>query len=206
VRESSKTKPILPKTKCTNSPLPMRSTFRPLTSRHEVQAGDLHSTAAQSEGYRSHSRTFSILNTPRVPRACSLAKEDAWDGTATRLLGDDFDLRDEVMSCIAKSIGLLQPPLSGSDSVEASPAFSATDGSHTQSGTFNSSIGSLSLLDLRDDSSSLTGGSSSITNGGYMSGLDNEVEILFFAADSTLAKAGERNTGYNLIHIMLTGR
>jgi lysophospholipid hydrolase len=28
-----------------------------------------------------------------------------------------------------------------------------------------------------------------------MSGLDNEVEILFFAAGSTLAKAGELNTG-----------
>lgn len=207
VRESSRTKPILPNTKGVNSSLPMRSaSFRPLTSRHEVQAGDLHSTTAHSDVYRPLTRTFSILNTPRGGRASSLAKEDAWDGTATRISGDDFDLRDEVMSCIAKSIGLLQPPLSGSDSVEASPAFSATDGSRTQSGTLNSSFGSLSLLDLRDDSSSLTGGSSSVTNGGYMSGLDNEVEILFFAAGSTLAKAGERNTGNSLSCNGLTTR
>jgi len=202
-RESAKTKP---KAKVTNSPLPRRPTsIRPLASHHEVQAGDLHSTAA-SEVYRPLARAFSIVNTPRVPRnSYFTVKEDAWAGTASRLLGDDFDLRDEVMSCIAKSIGLLQPPLSGGDSIEASPAFPATDGtqSGTQSGTFNSSFGSLSLLDLRDDSSSLTGGSSSITNGGYMSGLDNEVEILFFAAGSTLAKAGERNTGKNLLHGML---
>ena len=207
MRESTKTKPVLPKTKVVNNPLPTRSSsFRPLTSRHEVQAGDLHSTAAHSELYRSLTRSFSILNTPRGARASSLVKEDAWDGTPTRIVGDDFDLRDEVMSCIAKSIGLLQPPLSGTDSVEASPAFSATDGSRTQNGTFTSSFGSLSLLDLRDDSSSLTGDSSSVTNTGYMSGLDNEVEILFYAAGSTLAKAGERNTGKNLFHGMLTAR
>lgn len=135
-----------------------------------------------------------------VPRASIVVKEDARDGPAARLSGDDFDLRDEVMSCIAKSIGLLQPPLSGADSIEASPAFSATDGA--RSGTFNSSFGSLSLLDLRDDNSSLTGGSPSITNDGYMSGLDNEVEILFFASGSTLAKAGERNTG-KIIHFVI---
>jgi lysophospholipid hydrolase len=206
-RECSRTKPIPPNANITDSPLPTRSTsIRPLTSRHEVQAGDLHSTAAYSEVHRQHARGFSILSTPRLPRASSLTKEDTWNGTAARISGEDFDLRDEVMSCIAKSIGLLQPPLSGTDSVEASPAFSATDGSRAQSGTFSSSFGSLSLLDLRDDSSSLTGGSSSITNGGYMSGLDNEVEVLFFAAGSTLAKAGERNTGNNLLHGMPTAR
>jgi lysophospholipid hydrolase len=32
-----------------------------------------------------------------------------------------------------------------------------------------------------------------------MRGLDNEVEILFFATGSTLAKAGERNTGLSII-------
>jgi lysophospholipid hydrolase len=145
------------------------------------------------------------LNTPHVARGSTFAtKEDAVDGGVTRIPVDDFDLRDEVMSCIAKSIGLLQPPLSGADSVEASPAFPATESG--RGGSFSSSFGSLSLLDLRDDSSSLTGGSLSLTNGGYMSGLDNEVEILFFAAGSTLAKAGERNTGNNLIHASRIGR
>lgn len=193
--------PVLSKDNITESPLPMRpSPARQVTSRHEVQAGDLHSMTAQSEVYRPITRTFSISNTPRVPRASSVFKEDAWNGMAARISGDDFDLRDEVMSCIAKSIGLLQPPLSGGESVEASPAFPATDGSRSQSGPFKSSFGSLSLLDLGDDSSSMTGGSSSAADG-YMSGLDNEVEILFFAAGSTLAKAGERNTGNTVTKI-----
>ena len=107
---------------------------------------------------------------------------------------DDFDLRDEVMSCIAKSIGLIQPPISNEDSVEASPAFTPSEA--RSAGPFKSSFGSLSLLEIGDDaSSSVTGASSSIMTDGYMSGLDNEVEILFFPAGSVLAKAGERNTG-----------
>ena len=109
---------------------------------------------------------------------------------------DDFDLRDAVMSCIAKSIGLLQPPLSGGESVEASPAFPPSDAGDRGGDLFRSSFGSLSLLELADDaSSSMTGSTSSATADGYMSGLDNEVEILFFPAGSILAKAGETNTG-----------
>jgi lysophospholipid hydrolase len=38
-------------------------------------------------------------------------------------------------------------------------------------------------------------GTSSSNATSYMSGLDNEVEILFFSAGSTLVKAGERSTG-----------
>lgn len=109
---------------------------------------------------------------------------------------EEFDLRDEVMSCIAKSIGLLQPPLSGEESVEASPAFSPSEGGRSRSDMFRPSFGSLSMLEYGDDGSSMTGSTTSSTmNDGYMSGLDNEVEILFFPAGSTLAKAGETNTG-----------
>lgn len=110
---------------------------------------------------------------------------------------DEFDLREEVMSCIAKSIGLIQPPISNTHSVEASPAFPPSDGGVSLGGRggFRSSFGSLSLLDMDDASSSRTESSSSILTDGYMSNLDNEVEILFFPAGSTLAKAGERNTG-----------
>lgn len=110
-----------------------------------------------------------------------------------RLPGDEFDLRDEVMSCIAKSIGLLQPPISGGESVEASPAFPPFDASKSPQGMFTSPFGSLSLLDVGDDVSSATESSSNAT--GYMCGLDNEVEILFFSTGSTLVKTGERNTG-----------
>ncbi|KAJ7201315.1 hypothetical protein GGX14DRAFT_552016 [Mycena pura] len=168
-------------------------------SRHAVQAGDLMTSTAQlNETYPAYKRTFSILNTPRVlrqPAPFEAAHTRNTSSTST----DDFDLRDEVMSCIAKSIGLLQPPTSSAESVETSPAFLAYDTvSRRSSGSelFTSSFGSLSLLDIGDDASSLTGGSPTIASGsGYMSGLDNEVEILFFTAGSTLAKAGELNTG-----------
>jgi lysophospholipid hydrolase len=170
--------------KLTGSPASMRSPMTATTSRQQVQAGDLHSTTGQPyDAFRPLSRTFSSLNTPRVPRP-GLEPEPS----------EDFDLREEVMSCIAKSIGLLQPPLSGSDSVEASPAFTPSEASRASSNRFSSPFGSLSLLDMADDSSSVTGGSS-VTYSGYMTGLDNEVEILFFPAGSTLVRAGERNTG-----------
>ncbi|GLB35715.1 putative intracellular phospholipase B that catalyzes the double deacylation of phosphatidylcholine (PC) to glycerophosphocholine (GroPCho) [Lyophyllum shimeji] len=160
-------------------------------SRDTVQAGDLFVPSnATSEVHRSLNRSYSILNTPRVSRKL---EPDQRDGRSDTSSIEDFDLREEVMSCIAKSIGLLQPPLSGSDSVEASPRLPPTDSRHS-SGMFNSPFGSLSLLDINDDSSSLTA-SSVASSGDYMSGLDNEVEILFFAAGSTLAKAGELNAG-----------
>ncbi len=169
------------------------STLFKSQSRNTVQAGDLHSSTSQSgETYRPLSRSFSILNTPLISRG-SLDKATHW---AVNLSGDEFDLREEVMSCIAKSIGLLQPPLSGSDSVEASPAFFPADSRQSPgSGTFSTPFSSLSLLDLGDDLSSMTGASSAIYPGDFMSGLDNEVEMLYFAAGSTLAKAGELNTG-----------
>lgn len=166
-------------------PIPPR-TF-PLRARQQVQAGDLLTSIGHgSDGYRSYSRTFTILNTPRITSSKNIS-------FTARLPGDEFDLRDEVMSCIAKSIGLLQPPISGGESIEASPAFPPFDASKSPPGTFTSPFGSLSLLDVGDDMSSATGSSSNAT--GYMSGLDNEVEILFFSAGSTLVKTGERNTG-----------
>lgn len=48
---------------------------------------------------------------------------------------------------------------------------------------------------MGDDTSSMTGTSSVVSNGDYMRGLDNEVEILYYAAGSTLVKAGEVNAG-----------
>ncbi|KAF8433521.1 hypothetical protein L210DRAFT_3763514 [Boletus edulis BED1] len=167
-------------------PIPMR-TFN-IRARQQVQAGDLLTSTGQVNDAhsRSYSRAFTILNTPRIPTFKNVS--------FARFLGDDFDLRDEVMSCIAKSIGLLQPPISGGESIEASPAFPPFDASKSPTGTFTSPFGSLSLLDVGDDNASSATGSSSNANG-YMSGLDNEVEILFFSAGSTLVKAGERNTG-----------
>jgi len=175
------------------------------SSRHMVQAGDLLIAKGNSgDIFRPLSRTFSVLKTPRVPYSSldfekeSRRKTGSKSPKSSRWSADDFDLREEVMSCIAKSIGLLQPPLSGSDSVEASPASPPTDlrrPSMNSNTSFPSSFGSLSLLDLGDDASSMTGTSSIASTGNYLSGLDNEVEILFYAAGSTLAKAGEVSTG-----------
>ncbi|KAF9015738.1 hypothetical protein BDQ17DRAFT_1341564 [Cyathus striatus] len=167
-------------------PAPMRNS----SSRLMVQAGDLLVPKGHAnEIFRPLSRTFSILNTPRISRSGNISddKQNTLDQKSSRSSMEDFDLREEVMSCIAKSIGLLQPPLSGSDSFEASPAAPPSEFLRSPE-SLNTPFSSLSLLDLRDDTS--------ITSAGdYMHGLDNEVEILFYAAGSTLARAGEQNTG-----------
>jgi len=160
-----------------------------------VQAGDLLvPKGVSTDASRPVTRTFSVLNTPRVPYnfdGFDNGKSSKHRQGTSRWSADDFDLREEVMSCIAKSIGLLQPPLSGSDSPPSPPS----EVRRASTGAFNSPFGSLSLLDLGDDISSTTGGSSIYSSGNYLSGLDNEVEILFYAAGTTLAKAGESNTG-----------
>jgi lysophospholipid hydrolase len=170
----------------------LRTPFaRAQSSRKLVQAGDLMGTISESS--RPYARGG--LNTPRVPRSGTHMPHAA--SKAPRLQEEDeFDLRDEVMTCIAKSIGLQQPPLSGGNSVEASPAVGATMmPDRSRSGQHPSPFGSLSsLMGLGDDMSTMTG-ASSVTGVADLSGLDNEVEILFFAAGSTLARAGERNTG-----------
>lgn len=169
--------------------------FKGASARQQVQAGDLHSSATMqsSEGVRPHARSQSSLYTP-MPAPGSPPRSVHG---VQRLATVDFDLRDEVMSCIAKSIGLLQPPLSGEESVEASPAFPPSDAGRSRPGSsvFGSSFGSLTLLGMGDDASSEITASSTGTGDGYLSGLDNEVEILYFPAGSILAKAGEMNTG-----------
>ncbi|PIL31394.1 hypothetical protein GSI_06095 [Ganoderma sinense ZZ0214-1] len=182
------------KTSSTFSPTPI--TVKANGSHHFVQAGDLlTSTGSLTETPKNMSRSASSSGTIATPTP----PPQPLELPTLKLPTDEFDLREEVMSCIAKSIGLLQPPLSGGDSTEASPAFPPSEGGASpRSGqqAFRSSFGSLSLLDIGDDaSSSRTESSSSIHTDGYMSNLDNEVEILFFPAGSILAKAGERNTG-----------
>jgi lysophospholipid hydrolase len=113
---------------------------------------------------------------------------------------EDFDLREEVMSCIAKSIGLLQPPLSANDSMQASPMPFQTGSEFGKSAPdqpsamFNPSFSS--LLQGDDAASSLSSSIlSSSRNATYMTGLDNEVEILSFPAGSLIVKASEKNAG-----------
>ncbi|THV06596.1 patatin-domain-containing protein [Dendrothele bispora CBS 962.96] len=161
-------------------------------SRNVVQAGDLLTSTEHPIG---QDRTSNIVNTPRISRNLGLMSLGDNRRPSNISGGDEFDLRDEVMSCVAKSIGLLQPPLSGSDSVETSPAVRPADDRSLSSRMFGPSFSSLSLLEMNDDASSMTGSSTIASSDGYMSGLDNEVEILYFSAGTTLVKAGELNTG-----------
>lgn len=179
---------------------PPQTPWKSHGSRHGLNAGDLLTMAglASSSIYTNASSSSLHAQTISAGRRLThtpLRKE-------SRFASDEINLRDEVMSCIAKSIGLLQPPLSGSDSVEASPGIVADDSGSFQSRSnsrggplFGTSFGSLSLLETPDDSASSITNASSVADNVFPTGLDNEVEILFFAAGSYLVKGGERNAG-----------
>ena len=194
-------------TSLTAPPHPTIAPFKPTLSRLVVNAGDLHTAGDVSSTLHSLTRKWSLLATPALGNSSrhSLSKVSSRSSgglrEAARVSTEDFDLRDEVMSCIAKSIGLMQPPLSGGGA--------AADGETPQNlgqrpwerpsgrsaAMFNASFSSL-LAPTDDGTSSITGGSSSVASGkDYMSGLDNEVEILCFTAGSLLVKAGEKNAG-----------
>ncbi|KAF9486503.1 patatin-domain-containing protein [Pholiota conissans] len=191
--------------KINDNPIPLKTSFyRGLSrtgsmksSRHMVQAGDLLIPQGSLSDFSRTARGYGVLDTPRVAHS---SFDDIDHGkkmkasSQRRWSSDDFDLREAVMSCIAKSIGLLQPPLSHGDSDSPkSPPSEYRNKSSTQA--FNSPFGSLSLLDIGDDMSSTAGASTASFSTNNLSGLDNEVEILFYAAGTTLAKAGEVNTG-----------
>ncbi|EST06178.1 Patatin/Phospholipase A2-related [Kalmanozyma brasiliensis GHG001] len=111
-----------------------------------------------------------------------------------------FDIKNEVMDCIAKSIGLAQAatsPIAGS--YQASPHIGAQDS--LQRSVFKSAFSSLSMLDaaMAEEESSVTGTNSSMAGHGpsafHLSDFENEVEIKFFPSGSTLVKAGESRAG-----------
>jgi lysophospholipid hydrolase len=189
--------------KISDNPIPLKSSFyRGLpragstkTSRHMVQAGDLLIPQGSVSDFSRTTRGYGVLNTPQLAQSSfnDIDHGKKMKATPRRWSSDDFDLREAVMSCIAKSIGLLQPPLSHGDSDSPkSPPSEYRNKSSTH--TFSSPFGSLSLLDIGDDVSSTAASTSSFSTNN-LSGLDNEVEILFYAAGTTLAKAGEVNTG-----------
>ncbi|KAN0060719.1 phosphatidylcholine and lysophosphatidylcholine phospholipase [Thecaphora frezii] len=112
----------------------------------------------------------------------------------------DFDLKMEVMDCIAKSIGLAQAAPSPMTSYQASPHISAQD-ALLQRSVFKSAFSSLSMLDaaMGADEESVTGTASSVAGGHpnafHHTDFENEIEIKFFSAGETLAKAGETDAG-----------
>jgi len=204
------TRPGQPSSQATSSTAPMHSPiapFKPTLSRLVVNAGDLHTAGDVSSTLHSLTRKWSVLATPALGNSSrhSLTKVSSRSSgglrETARVSTEDFDLRDEVMSCIAKSIGLMQPPLSGNAAAAdgEAPHNLAQRPSERPSGRtaamFNASFSAL-LAPTDDGASSITGGSSNAASGkDYMSGLDNEVEILCFTAGSLLVKAGEKNAG-----------
>ena len=167
------------------------------SSRYAVQAGDLHTTAGLNDPFKGIHRMYSTIGPGARPGRSSILSPSHIFEEGQHVSGDEFDLKEEVMSCIAKSIGLHQPPMSESDTRDTSPAFSAV-GSRSGDSRFPNaftSFGSLSLLETADDASSATGDSTAVSSGGGLGLLDNEVEILYFAAGSTLARVGERHPG-----------
>ncbi|KAG8823266.1 phosphatidylcholine and lysophosphatidylcholine phospholipase [Serendipita sp. 401] len=178
----------------TNSPTSKSpiTPFRSSSSRTGIHAGDLMTSTGRLQDTLHGSRS---TTTPHIGRRLS-GSSSSLMREAGRLQSEDFDLREEVMSCIAKSIGLLQPPLSGTDSTQASPMplGNGLDFSKDQSNAmFNASFSS--LLQGDDAASSMSSSLNSTGQGGYMTGLDNEVEILSFPAGSLIVKAGEKNSG-----------
>ncbi len=161
-----------------------------LSRRAQINAGDLHSSAiGNSDAYRPHHRSDSVLFTSSATRHVH--------GDQTRkdhLHVADFDLRQEVMDCIVKCTGLIQPPSVSVESMEASPPFGPSDPLGRPS--FNSSFSSLSLLQVADDASSITGSSSINGQSPHLiENIENEVEILLFRQGDTLVHAGERDAG-----------
>ncbi|KAF9094355.1 phosphatidylcholine and lysophosphatidylcholine phospholipase [Mortierella sp. GBA35] len=129
------------------------------------------------------------------------------------LLGDNSEeedsyLRDQVMECLSRSIGLVQSPPSkpnlrpdmkttgSSDyfsamfqaSMTGSSGFGGYPMRKTGSSTTNSDTASMGMDDLNTSNSSSTVPS-------VMSEMENDVEIMYFPAGATLVEEGERNAG-----------
>ncbi|GAA5994555.1 lysophospholipase [Rhodotorula paludigena] len=170
------------------------------------KAGDLLTMSTVTDEMRGLGSP--VVQTPRLER---IKSSGALSGATT---ADEFDLRDAVMECIAKAIGLVQPHVTPTPSAEASPLFRPTEhhparpGSLRDQAVFNSSFGSLSFLGLQglhDDESSVTSSALSALRGEGAHGgavqsfasmdLENEVEILYFPKGSVLVKEGEKNAG-----------
>ncbi|KAF9428692.1 phosphatidylcholine and lysophosphatidylcholine phospholipase [Podila epigama] len=120
------------------------------------------------------------------------------------LLGDNSEeednyLRDQVMECLSRSIGLVQSPPSKPTSLR--PELKTTGSSDYFSAMFQSSLGGVPMhktgsssnnSDFLDDSNA---SNASSTVPSVMSEMENDVEIMYFPAGATLVEEGERNAG-----------
>lgn len=146
----------------------------------------------------SHFRSSAGPQSDQSRRQVSLESLDQHDlaGTASAGVLSEARLKDDILECISKAVGLqAMQPASPHAGYEASPFLNPSDGLLHKS-VFNSAFSSLSMLDgmmFDDETSSITGGSS--LAGVHHTELENEVEVKFFPAGSTLVKAGESRAG-----------
>ncbi|KAL9934700.1 hypothetical protein V8E36_006475 [Tilletia maclaganii] len=148
------------------------------------------------EGLTPANKTSSgVIGSPRTTGA-NLADINLEDQRTWADFGPaEFDLKDAIFSCLSQSIGLTIAPPSAPPSMQASPFIHAQD-ANIQRSVFNSAFSSLSMLDaasLVDDESSVVAPSS--MSGLHHLELENEVEIRFFPAGTTVVHAGEKGAG-----------
>ncbi|KAK0551517.1 phosphatidylcholine and lysophosphatidylcholine phospholipase [Tilletia horrida] len=144
------------------------------------------------EGRPTGKTSSDIFGTPRVAEI-NLEDQRTWADFGPA----EFDLKDAIFSCLSRSIGLTIAPPSAPPSVQASPYIHAQD-SNIQRSVFNSAFSSLSMLEaasanLVDDESSVVAPSS--MSGLHHLELENEIEIRFFPAGTTVVHAGEKGAG-----------
>lgn len=169
----------------------------PQRSRSRLSSGLNMTPAAGSDAALASSPEASEL--PLVPERISPPRPAGEARAFSLTQANNGDLKDMVMDCISRSIGLIQPEQrSGAPSVDTSPAFGpvGTSGTATPLGQRaalnSSSFGPFGLLSAGDDAESITTASSSAF---ALAELDNEVEILAFSRGATLVRAGERHAG-----------
>ncbi|KAI8361347.1 hypothetical protein B0O80DRAFT_380547 [Mortierella sp. GBAus27b] len=167
-----------------------------------------HARRISKGGKRREARTDGNGSDPTSPTSPVISSDHIRHGSGfSALLGDyneeeDNYLRDQVMECLSRSIGLIQsPPAAPKSSGSLRPAnteyFSAMlqssmYGGHpmrrTGSSNANSDTASVGVDDLNASNSSSTVPS-------VMSEMENDVEIMYFPAGAKLIEEGERNAG-----------
>ncbi len=150
-------------------------------SPNPMHAGDLLSYAPVERPKSHESPGIDGSLSPTLPQHTDV--EDEKD--------DDITLREAVLECMFKSIGLVNNSpahRSGQNSVEQSPRLVSYD-SARQKAFFSNAFGSMPPID--DEESVIS--SSSIHS--VQNELDNEIEIVFFPKNAVLVEQGERNPG-----------
>ncbi|WFC97520.1 hypothetical protein MYAM1_000234 [Malassezia yamatoensis] len=123
-------------------------------------------------------------------RSLSVAGNDGEVDTAP------LDLREQVMNCIASSIGLTQPVIDEVPGVLASPSLVSQSSSNPR-GSYDAAFSRLSRLDAvtaSEDSESVSQ-SASTHMSSSVDRAENGVEIRHFPAGTVLVHAGEQDAG-----------